>query len=442
MKKSFGKKIVIAALILFGAGFVSSAFAAVTVGGYIKLDYITRDKPADLIAFGGNLDSSFNGFTCCTNIYAPQDGTAAAEDNRTTVLFAGESRLTFLVTDVGAPKGAKGRTFLEFDFANDASGTSQQKPRLRQAYAEMEWPNFKLTFGQHYTLFAPVFSETVDFDTGLGFGWAFNRVPTFRATVMVPMGEGTKFSPPTVNERPFGTQPRLEFSIAAERPGTRFSDAPYGTASITYSNGNILGTGVAWGAPQPFFLIVSGVIGEGEIGTYTTSPPSHSEDPKYDVTGAAFTASIPLVGSRDGTRAMTVTFLGQYWTGEALGDYFLTGFTNTEGQWTGDPTNTNEVEGDGGYASLQFWPTENFAIIGVYEWATLDEITDPATGMILANFPDKSEKWVASARWVITPWIWAQLEGNLLRTDYENPSPGLDDDGDAVTIQAALYWFF
>jgi hypothetical protein len=428
-------------MFLFVAGYVSTALAAVTVGGYIKLDYITRDKPFDYVGVGDS-SPTFNGIPCCSSLFAPQDGTANAEDNRTTLLAGNESRLTFLVTDIGAPKGAKGRTFIEFDFINDASGTSQQRPRLRQAYAEMMWPNFEILFGQHYTLFAPIFSETLDFNTGTGTGWAFNRVPQFRMTLVVPMGEGTNFSPATIPVAPWGTRPQIEFAIAAERPGTRFSDAPYATASITYSNGHILGQGISWGSPTPFYIMVAGVIGEGEIGSYTTSPPGHNEEPKYDVEGVSVSTQIPIVGTKDGTRALTLTFLGQFWAGEALGDYFLTGFTNLESQWTGDPTDTNEVEGNGGFAELQFWPSENFAVLATYEYLDLDEIFDKATGMGLANFPEKTEKWFGSLRWVVTPWIWAQFEYQFIKTEYENPSAGLDDNGDVHSIQASIYWFF
>ena len=437
------KSIAFVAMFLFVAGFVSTALAAVTVGGYVKLDYITRDKPFDYVGTGGvGSDSSFNGIPCCSSLFAPQDGTAAAEDNRTTLLAATESRLTFLVTDIGAPKGAKGRTFIEFDFVNDASGTSQQRPRLRQAYAEMMWPNFEILFGQHYTLFAPIFSETLDFNTGTGTGWAFNRVPQLRATLVIPMGEGTAFSPATIPTQPYGTRPQIEIAVAAERPGTRYSDQPYGTASITYSNGQILGTGVSWGSPSPLFVTVAGVLGQGEVGAYTDSPPHHSESPNYDVKGFSASALIPFVGSKDGTRAMTVTALGQFWAGQALGDYFLTGFTNLESSWNADATDEDEVEGNGGFVTLQFWPTENFAVLGTYEYMNLDDIQDNTTGRLIANFPQKAEKWFVDFRWIVTPWIWAQFEYQLDRADYQNVSAGLSDNGDVQTLQASIYWFF
>jgi len=436
--------ITLAVVFLFAAGFVAPALAGVTVGGYVKLDYITRDKPFDFAGTGGvGSNITFNGAGCCAALFAPQDGTAAAEDNRTTVIMAGESRVKLMMTDVGAPKGAKGRAYISFDFINDSQGTSQQRPRLRQAWAEMAWPNFEIMFGQRYTMFAPYIVESMDFSTGLGLGWAFHRVPQLRATIKIPLGEGTgSVRPLTLPEQEFGTQPMLSMAIAIERPATRVTDQPQLVGNIMYSNGNILGTGVSWGSPVPFFVTINGTIGEGEIGTYTNVPPNHSEEPNYDINGFSIAGMIPLVGSHDGTRAMTLTMHGQWWTGEALGHYLLTAFSTLESDFTGDPTDTNEIEGDGGFVSLAFWPSENFMIQGIYEFSTLDSIVDKSTGQGLANFPDQNEKWFLDLMWVVTPWIWVKFEYGLARTDYENPSPGLDDDGDVQTVHAGIYWFF
>lgn len=145
------------------AGTVLSRFD-VSVGGYVKLDYINQSAKL------GPLTAP-----------VPADGSLKAGQDES-LFTARQSRIHLKVKGPDF-MGAKTTAFIEGDFYGPGGTNESPDFRMRHAYGALAWKDTQVLFGQFWDIFGPFVASTLDFRSGQFTGAPNNpRVPQLRLT--------------------------------------------------------------------------------------------------------------------------------------------------------------------------------------------------------------------------------------------------------------------
>ena len=196
-----------------------------TVGGFVKLDYAYNSL---------NLGSGYAQM-------APQAvaKTSSLANQRDQSTFSTRQSRLWFKSSGPTLLGAKTTGLLEFDF-QDVSNTANTdfinaSPRLRHGYANLDWGNTQLLFGQTDGLFGLAGGATIDFRSAGGSGfYTGSRNPQIRLTQRVDLSPDNS----------------LKLALAVESP-VQDNNALTGTAGKAGTVSGTPGTaanGDTWGA--------------------------------------------------------------------------------------------------------------------------------------------------------------------------------------------------
>lgn len=406
-----------------------------SVGGFVKLDYAYNSSN-----FGPN------GFF--TNTRSPKNDSLEGTKDQST--FSARSSRIWFRSNGPTLLGAKSTALLELDFTNGAVyGTAgvpntesfNATPRLRHAWANLDWGKTQLLFGQTTENFSVFNGNTVDFNAGVqaGFGNGF-RVPQIKLTQRVDLGKGNSLKLVAALEQPFQTN--------------------FNTARVNAAPGNSVGSaGDSWGAlpnvvGQAF--LVSKALGTSPIaygfgqqnltagffGLYGNQHALGQRDDKtIDSWGVGFYSFVPILASSDGKkRAQTLTFEGQTYLAANLNG--ATAF-----QYTGTAGDLNPAKGFGVAGHLIYYPTDQLSVSTGYGRRQAYNY-DAYRG--IANFEKYNETYFVNAYYDLNAAVRIATEYQRLNTKYGNvtvpatPSAtsGRSDEGNTNIARLALYYFF
>jgi hypothetical protein len=406
-----------------------------SVGGFIKLDYAYNS---------GNFGP--NGFY--TNTRAPKNDSIEGKKDQST-FSARSSRLWFRSTGP-ALLGGKTSALLELDFSNSpvfgTAGVANTEsfnatPRLRHAWANLDWGNTQLLFGQTTENFSIFNANTVDFNAGTQAGYGNGqRVPQLRLTQKVDINKNNS----------------IKLVIAAEQP----FQTNFNTAGTKVAAGNTVGSaGDSWGA-QPnlvanaFYLSkalgtspTSGGFGQqsftaGFIGLYGSQHTLGQNNNKtVDSWGVGFYTFIPVLASVDGkSRAKTLTFEAQTFVAANLNGA-------TAYQYTGAAGDLNPAKGFGFAGHVLFYPTDQWSInagFGRRQASNYDDYKG------ISNYEKYNQTYFINTFYDLNAATRVAVEYQRLDTRYGNitvpatatATSGASQDGNVNSARLALYYFF
>ena len=406
-----------------------------SVGGFIKLDYAYNSEN-----FGPN------GFY--TNTRAPKNDSIEGKKDQST-FSARSSRLWFKSTGP-ALLGGKTSALLELDFSNSpvfgTAGVANTEsfnatPRLRQAWANLDWGTTQLLFGQTGDTFGLFNANTVDFNGGTqaAYGNGY-RIPQLRLTQRVDIDKNNS----------------IKLVVSAQQP----YQTNFNTSNTPIAAGNAVGAaGDSWGAAPLIVgqaLFVSKALGTSPIaygfgqqnftaGFFGAYGNQHGlgqkEDKTIDSWGTGFYTFIPVLASVDGkSRAKTLTFEGQAFVAANLNGY-------TAYQYTGTAGDLNSAKGFGIAGHLLFYPTDQLSINAGFGHRQAYNYDDYKG---IKNFEKYNQTYFINTFYDLNAAVRVAVEYQRLDTKYGNisvPAPatatsGASQDGKVNSARLALYYFF
>ena len=419
------------------------------VGGFIKLDYAYNSEN-----FGPN------GFY--TNTRAPKNDSIEGQKEQST--FSARSSRLWFRSNGPTLLGGKTSALVEFDFSNSpvfgTAGVANTEsfnatPRLRQAWANLDWGNTQLLFGQTNEGFNLFSANTVDFNAGTQAGYGNGqRVPQIRLTQKVEINKDNSIKLVLLAEQPFQTN----FNQSA--------------TPIAVTAGNAVGSaGDSWGATpnivgQAFFVSkalgtspIAGGFGQqsftaGVFGLYGKQDV-RGQSNSIDSWGTGFYTFIPVISSKDGkSRAGSLTFEGQTFLAANLNGataYQYTG-TNANNGPAATPTNgTNAklhaAKGAGFAGHVLFYPTDQLSINACYGRRQAYDNVDYKN---IPNYERYNQTYFINAFYDLNAAVRVAAEYQRLDTGYGNISvpatatgtSGASKEGSVNSGRLALYYFF
>jgi hypothetical protein len=419
------------------------------VGGFIKLDYAYNSSN-----FGPN------GFY--TNTRAPKSDSIEGKKEQST--FSSRSSRLWFRSNGPTLLGGKTSALVEFDFSNSpvfgTAGVANTEsfnatPRLRHAWANLDWGNTQLLFGQTTENFSLFNANTVDFNAGTQAGYGNGqRVPQIRLTQKVEINKDNS----------------IKLLVAAEQPFQTNFNASATPNAVTA--GNAVGSaGDSWGATpnivgQAFFVSkalgtspIAGGFGQqsftaGVFGLYGNQKV-RGQGKSIDSWGTGFYTFIPVLASKDGkSRAGALTFEAQTYLGANLNGataYQYTG-TNASNGPTATPTNgTNAnlqaAKGFGFAGHVLFYPTDQLSInagFGRRQAYNYDDYKN------IANYERYNQTYFINVFYDLNAAVRIATEYQRLETRYGSISApatatgtsGSSKDGSVDSGRLALYYFF
>jgi len=379
------------------------AFAAVTVGGYVKLDVQYSDK----IGLGG-----LQGFIVLPGV--PLD-TDKERDHSQTFIDARVTRIRAAFTEAAA--GIKLSGMVEGDFFTvdgNALTSNSRHLRLRHAFARADHPSgFFLLAGQYWSLF----SDVVPFAT----------MPVVGLTPLVD-----NIGPASVL---LGRQPQLRVgwrSPLGPGMGNLLLEADVEKHSVTNLGSPAVDESQGEGQTTPLFVgkaswIHSIFMAEAAIalGNNTVIFPGGNDESK-GAWGFEATARATLP---------PVTILAHYVTQKGLGRLLgLVGDFPTAAPKLTDPTKFENVESQGFYVGASFALSPETAITAVYGWAKADE--DASIGFTGTQLEKHQSIHVN-----IIHKFWKSWQAGL---EYQrfNVETFSGVEGDVNFLHGALWYFF
>jgi hypothetical protein len=408
-----------------------------SIGGFVKLDYAYNSA---------NLGP--NGFLTATD--APKNSSQPGQKDQST-LDARASRLWFK-SNGPTLLGAKTTALLELDFYNSQVTNASNleafnaAPRMRHAYANLDWGNTQLLFGQTGENFGLFNANTVDFNAGIQFGYNNGyREPQIRLTQKVDLTPANSF----------------KFVLAVEQP----TQTNYNNNGTNVAAGNTVGgstTGDSWGALPNFVgqaLFVSKALGSsptqygyaqqnfttGFFGVYGNQHAlGQTNDKTIDTWGVGYYSFVPILASVDGkSRANTLTFEGQA--------YIAANFAgNVAAQYTGTAGNLQPAKGFGVATQLLYYPTQNLSLNTGYGRREAYNYSAYANSGI-NNYERYNQTFFANVFYDLNAAVRVGAEYQHVDTRYGHVTnittagsalAGLSDYGKVNTARLALYYFF
>jgi hypothetical protein len=349
-----------------------------SIGGYIKLDYVYNSAAVGPFYPQGAL---------------PAKG-SVANLREESVLTARQSRLWFKAAGPSL-LGAKTNALIETDFFGYSSLSNEfGNMRMRLAYASLDWANTQVLFGQFWDIFGLAAGNTLDFrQAGPAGSPASPRVPQVRLTQKININEDNYI------KLVLGVQNPVQDDPTGVNPGSPAANPP-NTAPFIPSNNPSLGTpnsygslvngagqitfvskalGVApgfWGLPMNSLQL--GVFGLGGSQKIIGSKA-------VDVYGYGFYGFVPVLRSKDGkSRAMTASLETQLYMAAGLNIQSA----NISQLATYNPTTSTSAnkmpvyapKGTGFLGQVVFYPTQNLGITAGYGRRNIVNSSDYAGG--------------------------------------------------------------
>jgi hypothetical protein len=405
-----------------------------TIGGYIKLDYVYNSSKLNSALLPGAPGGSL-----------PAVGTTAAKQDEN-LFTARQSRLWF---KVNGPTllGAKTGSLIEFDFYGQAGAHPAQSNelalmRLRLAYATLDWTNTQVLFGQSYDIFGPGLLNTIDLRQGGTSGAPANpRVPQIRVTQKVN----------------FDSSNALQLTVGVQNPVQDF--APTNTAAdgaMPNVAGQIMFVSKALGVSPGFYGLSMNSLKAGFFGLLGTEK-IQGQSTNVDVWGYGFYGFVPVLKSKDGkNRAMTLSFDTELWMSAGLdmqgANAPITAGSTPPGTTAGaaligSPGFRTAAKGWGGFAQLIFYPTQDMGISGgyarrnAYDYAAIRRSAPAAFGN--GAFEQYNEMYYGNVAYDLNAAVRVAVEYEHGKTQFSaNPTGATGNFGQINVARLAAYYFF
>ncbi len=400
-----------------------------SIGGFVKLDYAYNS-----VNFG-----SVNAFM--TPVQIPKTSSLAGERNQS-VFSVRQSRIWF---KVNGPTllGAKTSGLLEFDF-NDATGANinlNPSPRLRHAYANLDWGKTQVLFGQTTDIFGLAFGSTVDFRSGASTGYPNTRNPQLRVTHRFDLNKDNAIKAVVGIQTPYQNSDQV----------TNTNGAP-GNAGDTWGDqvnyaGQLLFISKALGVAPGYYGLTQNSLTAGFFGLYGNES-IQGQSPKLNNWGVGFYTFVPILRSCDGkTRARTLSFEGQVYEAAGLANpLFATAATTV-----GTAGNLHAAKGYGIASQLYFYPIQDLGFSGGYGRRNALNYANYSNQN---NFETFNELYFINAAYDVNAAIRVAAEYQYRKTQYGNavsvsgtpagssPLFGNSNFGQANIARLSLYYFF
>jgi len=291
---------------------------------------------------------------------------------------------------------------VEIDFYGGGGGENRNGVMLRHAYVQVDWQNrdLRLIAGQTSDIISPLVPRTVNYTVAWWSGNIGYRRPLVSLTKNFKFGDGGSGLALTG-----GVSRTIGDDFKPFEPGDAGSDSglptAQGRAAYTWTMGGRSGA-----------LGFSGHWGQEDIG-----PEMGLEDPEFDSWSTNLDVSIPLGGK--------ATFKAEAFNGKNLDDYF-----GGVGQGINLALD-REVESVGGWASVEFDPTDKARFAGGVgiddpEDADLADGSRSLNRSVWGNFFYDFTDYLSTA-WEVSYWA----------TKYKG-----EEEGTAFRLQGALIFSF
>jgi hypothetical protein len=398
-----------------------------SVGGFIKLDYAYNS--VNLGPTGFLLPSSG----------APKTTSAPGQKDQS-IFSARQSRLWF---KVAGPTflGAKTLSLIEFDFhdpnnLSTTAGNLNATPRLRQAFANLDWGNTQLLFGQSADVFSGVYSaNTIDFSGGTG--GTGGRNPQIRLTQRVELSKDNALKLLLAVQQPYQSNfLNTGTNGAAGTTGDTWSSYPNVAAQALFIS-------KALGVSPGYFGQSLNNFTAGFFGIYGAQN-IQGQSTLLDSWGAGFYTFVPVLSSADGkSRANTLTFEGQTYLAANLPNFY-----GTATAAVGTAGNLHPAKGYGVQGQALYYPTQDLGLSAGYGRRGA---LNYATYKNISNFEQFNETIFVNASYDINAAIRVAVEYEHLKTQYGNatnattagsPLGGTSNFGQANIGRLALFYFF
>ncbi|MBI1921038.1 MAG: hypothetical protein HYS23_08160 [Geobacter sp.] len=394
------------------------------IGGFVKLDYAYNS-----VNFGPT------GFLTPSNV--PKRSSIQGQRDQS-ILSVRQSRLWFK-TNGPTLLGAKTTGLVEFDFhQGDNSNNLNPSPRLRHAYANIDWGKTQVLFGQSGDNFGILSGNTVDFNSGAQSGFApGTRNPQIRLTQRVNLSKDNSLKLVLAVQTPY--QENNSTSGTAGSPGT--------TGDTWGVQPNVVGQALfiskALGVAPGYYGLSQNNFTAGFFGLYGNNH-IQGQSEKLDSWGAGFYTFVPVLRSVDGkNRARTLSFEGQTYLAANLNANGATGANTVRPGGVG--TDLKAAKGYGIAGQFILYTTQDLGISAGYGRRNAINYANYRNN---TNFEKYNELVFANVSYDLNAAIRVATEYQHLKTKYGNvasgagPLAGTADTGEANIARLALYYFF
>jgi len=423
MKKTLLLSVACLVGVLFGgnaiAGTISTKFDA-TIGGYVKLDYISQDFSTALPQFG-----------TLTTV------TPTNENQDQSQFTARQSRLNLTVTGPEA-YGAKTRAFVEADFYGPAGTNERGNLRMRHANFTLDWGNTQVLLGQWWDVFGPFAASTLDFGTGANIGGPNNpRVAQARVSHKINFNENNW----------------VQIIAALQDPQQDDEEGPVNAAGQINFFSKALGVSPGyWGLPmQPLMVGVFGMWGESDTSAQNAgqnAPGIEGADEDFDSWGVGINTHVPILKSSDGkSRAGTLTLEAQAYMAEGLTHVQATQYSFI----TDAGGDVDAAEGYGAIAQLIYYPTQPLGITAGYGRRGISDTSDyreaaalaPAGGPFgVGGDPAGTIRSYNDAYWTNVTYDFANVRFGAEYMHLETHYIGSSEEPEGDRFQLSAMYFF
>lgn len=382
-----------------------------SIGGYVKLDYIYNSVNLGANGALGTLQPAG----------IPKTSSVAGQQDQTLVT-ARQTRF-WLKVDGPTFVGAKTGALIETDFFGAGGTNESANMRMRHAYGTLDWQNTQVMFGQSWDNFGPAAASTLDFGLGATTGNpAQPRISQIRITQKVRLSE----------------QNSLKLIAAVQNP-TQDTNTANGTAGESWGSmvnvaGQAMVVSKALGVAPGFWGLSMNSLTAGFFGLYGNQHVAGNSD-KVDSWGYGFYTFVPLLKSKDGKgRTMTASFEGQAFMAANMS------FNNATAQALVGPTgNKSPAKGYGVFSQVIFYPTQDLGITAGYGRRNAYNYAEYAG---IANFQKSSSQVFANIAYDLNAAVRVAAEYQNLNTQYGNNSPGTSGTGTANVARFSAMYFF
>ncbi|MHB8481879.1 MAG: hypothetical protein ACYDBV_03960 [Nitrospiria bacterium] len=390
-------------------------FLLIVVSLFVNSVFFVPSAQADesSITLGGFiLSNTYYNDSGVNNTDIPNFATSDSKPAASIGTFGGTVRQSRLTLKASGPKlddvlgSAKTSAVLEVDFLgefpNSTFAGAQPQPRLRLAYAKMDWSNTSLTAGQDWIILAPLNPTSLAHQAIAPLsssGNLWNRMPQIRVDQNIYLDGFGKLLLTAGILRPIagdnwtnGGAQQLDISGSGEQ-----TTHPFYQGRIALSV-NVLN--------QPATLGLSGHYGNENTTIGTT----------LETSAGALDLTLPLG---------PVTLTGEAFTGKNL-DQFLGGVLQGV-----NPATLGEISSKGGWSQISFTP---FPAINLNLAYGIDQ---PEIAQLNNGDRSKNQTLTANLIWKLGPRLSSGIEYNNIKTDYKNLSSGEDN----YYNLAVIYYF-
>ena len=388
----------------------------VTLGGYVKLDYINNST---------NLGST-GGIAALGSLQPggiPKSSSVAASQNQS-IFTARQSRLWVKVNGPDF-KNAKTSAYIEGDFFGNSTSNESGTFRMRHAYGTLDWKNTQVLFGQYWDNFGSGPSSTYDFGHGATTGNPGSpRVAQLKVTQKVSLND----------------QNALNLIVALQNPvqDNFTQDATGSSGDMVNVVGKVELTNKALGVAPGFWGMPMRPLTVGLYGQYGNDK---IDGEQYDSYGYGVLAFVPILKSSNGkSREMTASFEGQAYMAANMAATHA-----TAAALVGPAGDKSPAKGYGLFGQVIFYPTQQLGVTVGYGKRNAYDYGSYAGSN---NYQKNSAQIYTNVAYDLNAAVRVAAEYQHLTTQYGNVTngagnlAGLSDSGiDNVLRLSAMYFF-